>query len=344
MNFESIHSGFHDQETPPIPPSEAETLADDGNKTNTSHRKEGATTSNKRIKPGAQEDLAYFQNDATRFFETIHVTEAGEERKLTREEIEQIIATHEPVEILPLKGGQDIAQLVELRDDGSILFKPTSTELGIHRDNIEQETYAQRERAAYVVDKFFNFNLVPETVIREVGGKIGSAQRFIPDTSTAFDASYYIPDAAYSLLALFDFIIWNNDRHENNVLVPNEEPEPEKMAQNLKAIDNSLSFGKEALRSLGDIVGSELEGVMFDERVVERIQEVADSPELQQQLESQLQELLNAKEIEALMARIQEAAWLFDGENTISPAQHGSWFPKFKPDFKPRQIRNEYIH
>lgn len=37
------------------------------------------------------------------------------------------------------------------------------------------------ERAAYLVDKFFKFDLIPTTVIRNIEGKEGSFQQFIPN-------------------------------------------------------------------------------------------------------------------------------------------------------------------
>ncbi len=38
------------------------------------------------------------------------------------------------------------------------------------------------ERAAYLVDKFFKFDLIPTTVIRNIEGKEGSYQLYIPNT------------------------------------------------------------------------------------------------------------------------------------------------------------------
>lgn len=45
------------------------------------------------------------------------------------------------------------------------------------------------ERAAYLVDKFLGFDLVPTTVIKTIEGKEGSFQRFIPDARTGLELS-----------------------------------------------------------------------------------------------------------------------------------------------------------
>lgn len=83
------------------------------------------------------------------------------------------------------------------------------------------------ERAAYIVDTMLNLKLVPATVIRVVDGKVVSAQKWVygerPSNNTP------------PLLAMFDYIIGNTDRHYGNWLI--------KKSGRVWAIDNALSFG-----------------------------------------------------------------------------------------------------
>lgn len=96
--------------------------------------------------------------------------------------------------------------------------------------------------------------LVPETVIREVDGEIGSFQREVKsidsdkisidgvslntddnDVTSADKTSF---DQSFKRAAVFDYVIGSLDRHDDNVIIENNsEDNPE-----VKLIDNSFSF------------------------------------------------------------------------------------------------------
>jgi hypothetical protein len=110
---------------------------------------------------------------------------------------------------------------IETKDGGAAIFKP------------ERFHNTERERAAYIVDRFLGFNLVPPTVIRNVGGRTGSFQRFIPDAFTRREVPKdSISQEEFVKLALFDFLIDAGDR-PGNFLIKD---------QRIIAIDNEISF------------------------------------------------------------------------------------------------------
>ena len=105
----------------------------------------------------------------------------------------------------------------------------------------------KNERAAYLVDKFLGFNLVPPTTIRSIDGEIGSLQQFIPDAQeiTVLSGAYAKTkmeneERKKELIKLwiFDYIIWNKDRHGGNVLIKDKK---------VYAIDNGLAFSTSSL-------------------------------------------------------------------------------------------------
>lgn len=55
------------------------------------------------------------------------------------------------------------ARFVELKDDGSAVYKPHDTHEGEKRIEL-----INKERAAYLIDRFLGFNFVPPTVVREL--------------------------------------------------------------------------------------------------------------------------------------------------------------------------------
>jgi hypothetical protein len=114
---------------------------------------------------------------------------------------------------------------------------------------------AHREVAAYIVDQFFEFGIVPRTYYasfshfiffrakenrflrREMKTKLGSFQEFIG----GFDSLYKISKEAvenisleeYQLLVVLDLILGNTDRNTGNILVGSHK---------LAAIDHGLTF------------------------------------------------------------------------------------------------------
>lgn len=121
------------------------------------------------------------------------------------------------------------------------LFKPISGEIGgegSYETILNQGarfSLAHREVAAYEVAKKMNINYVPETVLREVQGELGSLQRWVSKTKP--ESSWFgrnlNSDEVYQT-GVFDFIIGNADRHGRNLLrLENGSP---------VLIDHGLSF------------------------------------------------------------------------------------------------------
>lgn len=116
------------------------------------------------------------------------------------------------------------ADYYETKDRGAGVFK--------------QGKLCQGERAAYLVDKFLRFDLVPTTVIRTIEGKEGSFQRFIPDAKTGIEVSRdSVSREEVTKMVIFDFLINNLDRQTKNFLVK---------GKRVVAIDNEASFLSEA--------------------------------------------------------------------------------------------------
>jgi hypothetical protein len=115
---------------------------------------------------------------------------------------------------------------------------------------------SEREAAAWEVAKLGGADdLVAPTVVREINGKKGSLQAFVPNAKTAyavvakggaegFARSYGVTpgqeDRATDDLqraAMFDYIIGNQDRHQGNWMVSDDDGR-------IKLIDHGLSFGE----------------------------------------------------------------------------------------------------
>ena len=147
--------------------------------------------------------------------------------------IEENITNREPTNTERLKTKFNEVLLVDLEGGGRIIFKPFDGE------DFEFKEYIQykRERAAYLFDKIFNWGLVPPTVIRDIKGRVGSAQVFVEDANFKAEVS---PDELgemfqkdWSKLNGFDFLTGNDDRNPKNYLVKDGR---------IVAIDHGLTF------------------------------------------------------------------------------------------------------
>jgi len=216
-----------------------------------------------------------------------------EEKRL---ETEEIIGKKE------LKGGVNKVYIIEF-NGGLGIFKPKSGEAFTATETLPG---SQRERAAYLVNKFLGFDLIPATVIREIDGEVGSLQEFIPDTK-AYDGEL----DKFSLidLGLLDYINFNRDRHPANLLT--EKTNNKK----IYAIDNGLTFTK--IKMLGggfikdypDVV--KIRDIIFcdtpiPENTRERIEEFLSNKEEKELLRGSLSELLGHNNTEACFKRIEK--------------------------------------
>ncbi len=133
---------------------------------------------------------------------------------------EKIIDFSEP------PGGTTESYFVTLENGTKAIFKPNNRHWG---------TNPRAEIVASELNDFFEFNLVPTTVHREVNGRFGSLQ-VLEDSRTNLAKSPLAPIKIEESgkLHLFDFLIDSRDRHGGNSLVGHD--------NTIIAIDNSNSF------------------------------------------------------------------------------------------------------
>lgn len=234
---------------------------------------------------------------------------------------EGVLSHYEKEHSMSLNGGINKALFVSLLGDGSGVFKSRAGECQGLRYYIETGTFMYRERAAYLVDRFLSFNLVPPTVIREIDGQIGSFQQFIPDAvlgiKVAKDKLMEDPYQQQLMrMWVFDYIIHNSDRHNENFLLHEPLDESDLVGKKIHAIDNGLSFSPDKLRLYGDF---------FDQQLPKDILINLESflaNEINQQLCADLlAELISAKEVANCMWRIKNVTGLIKKHNGMLPWQ-----------------------
>ncbi len=209
---------------------------------------------------------------------------------------ERVLETWETQDSRRLGGGINESFFVQLKDDGFGIFKPGAGEMPCLRKGVEKGTYFRRERAAYLVDRFLGFDLVPPTVIREIDGDQGSFQKYVRNSKTMSEfgrEEIKSPEMQEQLakLWIFDYIIYNLDRHKGNFLIRNGK---------VHAIDNGLSFAKGKLRrNYGKFWD-----IPVPDEVKRKFEKFFSWEEGQAILKSMLSELLSEEEAEACMGRI----------------------------------------
>ena len=167
---------------------------------------------------------------------------AGENLETQKEKALQSLEIERSVKLIGNANNKRINEvfLVELHGDGSAIFKPASGEK--FPFDWAGELY-KNERASYLVDKFLGFNLVPTTVIREVNGEIGSMQEFVFESTVGLEIDDKLLKTNYrdalKKMWVFDYIVWNGDRHDANFLVNSD---------GLHAIDHGLTFVREHIQ------------------------------------------------------------------------------------------------
>lgn len=134
-----------------------------------------------------------------------------------------------------LGGGANESLVVTTADGGKGVFKPVDGEERGLRKGVKAGTYYRREVAASSVADILGFgDLVPVTVEREIDGRMGSVQNFIPGTEAYLADDPYDGEIDLARAAAFDFLIAHSDRHKKNWMVSGE--------GKLVLIDNGLAF------------------------------------------------------------------------------------------------------
>lgn len=210
---------------------------------------------------------------------------------------EKKFETERVVDIRDITRGRNKIFMVELTDGERAVFKPKKGERAGERYGIEAGTYFKRERASFIVDKTLQLNLVPTTVVRNLGSGYGegSLQKFIPDTMTGWQfnaVNYPKLGVEYAKMEILDYIIYNTDRHRENYLMKN---------YRLYAIDNSLTFNGKILiiQDFYEKIGTSIPSDIFDS-----IKILSENPEIMEMFKDKLKELLPEGEVDACIKRI----------------------------------------
>lgn len=227
-----------------------------------------------------------------------HYKETAKEKELLNSEIE---SSHE------LRGAWSSKIIfVKLKDNGKGIFKPKSGESYILQDAVKEGFLYTRERAAYLVDRFLGFDLVPPTVIREINRETGSFQEFVEDTKKSYDIKDQ-PKTEMKKLWIFDLIIWNSDRYDKNLLF-------DKKGKRVYAIDNNFSFGGDRSHPY------EYEQFFrkpIPSEIKDKLNNLFYSDNKKNVLKDLLEELLPKKQIEALFNRLESITNLINEKGSI---------------------------
>lgn len=241
-------------------------------------------------------------------FENFPSTNTKQEKFIAKTPEEELLESCEVETISPMKGGSNEVFFVKLKDDGEAIFKPKSGEnkrLGM------AGTQFQRERAAYLVDKFFDFGLVPPTVIRKINGEEGSIQRFIPNARVGREINeaeiINKRDVKLQLMSLcvFYYVICNYDSCLRKDFLIEE--------NNVFGSDNGMSFHGVVdfkplhLKQFFNLSGFRFEGAAAPEELQKHAQEILDNKMPNKKtLKDALTNLLRPGEPEACIERAEK--------------------------------------
>src|SRR3989338_987122 len=118
-------------------------------------------------------------------------------------------------------------KIVNIKDDGKALFKPSMDEFQETRKGSFVRT--DLEVLAGEIDRILGFNLVQPLVAREIEDKMGVFQQLVDARPIEFPDEYEVPDlvgwsdmvdnAEILKAAVFDYLIDAKDRHGGNFLL-----------------------------------------------------------------------------------------------------------------------------
>lgn len=244
--------------------------------------------------------------------------ESGEEKKtkeflpevMLRTPDEKILETGQIHSEYELMGsGINNSRYVKIKDDGAGVFKSKKDE--IHTGGCEKGTLHLRERAAYLVSEMLGFDFVPPTVIREVDGQVGSLQRFIEGHNLGLDHIWDSEERRteeFAKLLIFDYIIWNMDRHGANYLVKDER---------VLAIDHGNCFGNASSRFVQIRSATD---TPISEELTQGLNEFMEQEDNIDSLVALLKEHISDKEIDSCVKRLKKITDIIR-ENKMVPAE-----------------------
>jgi hypothetical protein len=206
--------------------------------------------------------------------------------------------------------GSNESFVVTLEGGTQGLFKPGQGEACLEFREACHKLY-QREKASYLVDRMFNLDLIPPTVIRTVYNREGSVQQLIDNYRLVHrlsDLSPHLPQL--SNLALFDYMTWNRDRKPEHKLAS---------ADKIWGIDNGLSFDEWAGDFFSNYLLINLEAYTLGRPVSPELRanltHFTTSRDHQQSLQAALQPLIPNRSIRAMFARIKHLATVLEANS-----------------------------
>ena len=177
-------------------------------------------------------------------------------------------------------------------DSTKAIYKPVAGERPLW--DFPDGNLANRERAAFLIDRALGFNHVPKTIVRDGPFGIGMVQQWIDiDEDIDLEEFFRRDDSQLREVALFDAIINNTDRKIGHLI-------PEK-GGHLYICDHGVTFHEEdKLRTvLWQWAGERL--TTHEISLLESLRAFLESQEA-----AELQELLTPDEISAMKSRIAE--------------------------------------
>jgi hypothetical protein len=174
------------------------------------------------------------------------------------------------------------------------IYKPRAGEAPLY--DFPEGTLYLRELAAYLFSRWAGWNLVPPTVIRDGPHGIGSVQLYVQPEGDRHDRNDFWSsrDPAIERMVLFDHIVNNADRKISHCL--------RDATGKVWGIDHGLTFNREPkLRTvLWQFVGEPISPPLR--------QELADLRNRSEELRETLADVIDRREIEALVERISRFA------------------------------------
>jgi hypothetical protein len=220
--------------------------------------------------------------------------------------IEQLPITLEEESLLaPVEKQERLShrvQFLTLENGETVLFKPLREKLNPE----SRDSFAQKERAAFIIDKVLGLGIVPPTNLREVDGNFGSVQKFITDAKEGIEITdEEIRSLEFLKIFIFDYIIAISDRDyqsRRNMLVKDSK---------VMAIDNELTF------ECGGWPAKIICEKELPPEIIEGLKKFSSGGE--EILKNELSPLLSADAIEKCLQRIRALAYIIDQYNGQIP-------------------------
>lgn len=163
--------------------------------------------------------------------EVLPRTVGSRPKGLDDDALEQWLAQAEVISIEDLDSGITNPRRVTLRKDGVELravFKQLSTDFGIQNRSraMNESDRFEYEMAAYKLDRLLGLDMVPVTVPRTINGRRGVLQFWVEDSINLRKmleqglrpAGWCAAEPQYNLMNVFDILIHNTDRTQQNAL------------------------------------------------------------------------------------------------------------------------------